>query len=107
MSMRPVNRFLAIAALVVVSASATAPLAAAELSNCLNKQQQAAVLASGKVVTLSHAIAAARARKGDVVRASLCQRSGGLVYVLTLLRRDGKVMRMTVDAQSGRLAGGR
>ncbi len=102
--MHRMNRFLVIAALVAVSASR--PVSAAELSNCLNKEQRAAVLAGGKVVTLSQAISAARARKGDVVRARLCQRPSGLVYVLTLLRRDGKVVRMTVDAQSGRLAGG-
>ena len=47
------------------------------------------------------------ADKGEVVGAKLCQRPQGLVYLLTLLARDGKVTRVAVDASSGRLAGGR
>lgn len=80
---------------------------AAEASACLSKEQRRAVQASGKVVPLAKAKRAVPAHKGEVVRASLCQRHNGLVYVLTLLARDGKVTHVTVDAGSGRLAGGR
>ncbi len=63
--------------------------------------------ASGKVVPLAWAKRAVPAHKGEVVSAKLCQRPHGLVYLLTLLARDGKVTRVAVDASSGRLAGSR
>jgi hypothetical protein len=42
-----------------------------------------------------------------VVRARLCHGAAGLVYVLTVLARDGKVARLTVDAASGTVVGER
>ncbi len=57
-----------------------------------------------------HLAAAMRAAKsqmpGTVVRARLCRGHDGLVYVLTVLARDGKVARLTVDAVKGTLVGG-
>ena len=55
---------------------------------------------SGKVVPLAFAKRAVPAHKGEVVGAKLCQRPQGLVYLLTLLARDGKVSRVTVDASA-------
>ena len=43
---------------------------------------------------------------GTLVRARLCRGNDGLVYVLTVLARDGKVARLTVDAVKGTLVGG-
>ena len=43
---------------------------------------------------------------GTLVRARLCRRSEGLVYVLTVLGHDGKVARVVVDAIKGTLVGG-
>jgi len=43
---------------------------------------------------------------GAMVRARLCRGKDGLVYVLTVLARDGKVARITVDAVKGTLVGG-
>jgi hypothetical protein len=67
---------------------------------CLNKEQQRAAIAAGKAVRLGVALRAVK-RRGDVVRARLCEGSNGLVYMLTVLARDGKVTRVTVDATSG------
>jgi uncharacterized membrane protein YkoI len=39
----------------------------------------------------------------EVVRARLCHHGEDLVYVLTVLARDGKVTRTSVDAASGAL----
>lgn len=75
-------------------------------SQCLTPAQRRSVAASGKVVPLSKAIRAARARKTDVVDARLCKGPKGLVYLLTLLAQDGKVTRATVDATSGLLTDG-
>ncbi|MBV8420381.1 MAG: hypothetical protein JOZ26_10240 [Hyphomicrobiales bacterium] len=38
---------------------------------------------------------------GEVIRARLCHHGEDLVYVLTVLARDGKVTRTTVNAASG------
>jgi uncharacterized membrane protein YkoI len=44
---------------------------------------------------------------GTVVQAPLCRGQDGLVYVLTVLARDGKVARIVVDAVKGTLVGER
>jgi uncharacterized membrane protein YkoI len=43
---------------------------------------------------------------GEVVRARLCQRPDRLIYLLTVLARDGKVARAVVDASNGAVIGG-
>ncbi|MET0867218.1 MAG: hypothetical protein ABWY35_03895 [Pseudorhodoplanes sp.] len=73
---------------------------------CLTPAQRRHIAASGKVVPLSKAIRAARARKTEVVDAKLCKSPKGLVYLLTLLAQDGKVTRVAVDAASGKLSDG-
>lgn len=97
-----------IAAVLAVLALALVPLRAAELQPaCLNQKERRAELESGKLIRLSSAIHAARARMpGTVVRARLCHGPDGLVYVLTVLAHDGKVARITVDAVKGTLVGG-
>lgn len=87
------------------------PAAAANVSTrvCLNKAEQAAAVGNGRAIPLSDAVKAARrhGRRGELLRARLCHRGGGLTYVLTLLPRSGKVMRVTVDAANGALITGR
>jgi uncharacterized membrane protein YkoI len=102
--MRLAQRF-AIAAMTVLS---LAPARAAELAhNCLDQKERRAEIESGRVVRLDTAMRAARSKMpGTVVRARLCRGNDGLVYVLTVLARDGKVARLTVDAAKGTLADG-
>jgi hypothetical protein len=73
---------------------------------CLDQRERRAE--AGKLVPLATAIRAVRTRMpgSTVVRARLCRGSEGLVYVLTVLARDGKVARLTVDAVKGTLVGG-
>jgi hypothetical protein len=72
---------------------------------CLDQRERRAE--AGKFIPLAAAMRTARARMpGTVVRARLCRGSDGLVYVLTVLARDGKVARITVDAVKGTLVGG-
>jgi uncharacterized membrane protein YkoI len=102
--MRFARRF-AIAALIILS---VAPARAAELAHgCLDQKERRAEIESGRVVRLATALRAARNRvPGTLVRARLCRSNDGLVYVLTVLARDGKVARLTVDAVKGSLVGG-
>ncbi len=75
---------------------------------CLNHQERRAANESGKVIHLAAAIRSAKKRMpGAVVRARLCRDKDELVYVLTVLARDGKVGRLTVDAVKGTVVGNR
>jgi uncharacterized membrane protein YkoI len=75
---------------------------------CLDQKERRAETASGGVVRLAAAIRAAKSRMpGTVVQARLCHGQDGLVYVLTVLARDGKVARIVVDAVKGTLVGER
>jgi uncharacterized membrane protein YkoI len=82
--------------------------AAAVDRSCLSKAEQRAAISNGQAVTLAAAIrsvrGSVRGRGGrEVVRARLCRDADGLIYVLTVLARDGKVTHMTVDADSGKV----
>ena len=75
---------------------------------CLSKAEQRAALSSGQTVTLAAAIRSARGSvrgrgSREVVKARLCREQNGLVYLLTLLTRDGKVTHTAVDATSGKV----
>ena len=75
---------------------------------CLDQKERKAVEESGKVIHLAAALRAARKRApGTLIQARLCRGNDGLVYVLTVLARDGKVTRLTVDAVKGTLVGQR
>jgi uncharacterized membrane protein YkoI len=102
--MRFARRF-AVAALTILS---LAPARAAELAHvCLDQKERRAEVESGHVVRLDTALRAVRSKMaGTLVRARLCHGNDGLVYVLTVLARDGKVERLTVDAVKGSLVGG-
>jgi uncharacterized membrane protein YkoI len=78
----------------------TAEPAVAAERRCLTKEQARAAVASGKAVRISVALKAVK-RGSEVVGVHLCEGGKGLVYRLTVLARDGKVTRVTVDATSG------
>jgi uncharacterized membrane protein YkoI len=81
---------------------------AADPMRCLGTDQRRAAIAAHKAIPLGRAFRAVHSRHGsDVVRARLCETASGLVYVLTLLARDGKVTRVTLEAGSGRVLGRR
>ena len=83
------------------------PGAAEPAHACLDQKERRAEYDTGKVVRLAVAVRAAKSRMaGTLVRARLCRGKDGLFYVLTVLGRDGKVARFTVDAVKGTLVGG-
>jgi len=96
-------------ATVLVALFAPVRVVANEQRACLGKTEQSAAISQGQVVTLGMAIRAARGSvrgRGvrEVVRARLCREPNGLlVYVLTMLARDGKVTHISVDATSGKV----
>jgi uncharacterized membrane protein YkoI len=71
---------------------------------CLSKAEQRAAVASHHALPLARVVKQRRRGHGsELVRARLCRHGESLVYVLTLLRRSGKVSRVTVDAANGEL----
>ena len=110
---RPIHKTAAMMRTLVIAAALTAlsaPALAApnEDHACLSKVEQRAALSSGQTVTLAAAIRSARGSvrgrgSREVVKARLCREQNGLVYLLTLLTRDGKVTHTAVDAISGRV----
>lgn len=92
----------------VVGAVTVLPALAADPVRCLSPEQRRAAIAAHRALPLARVMGAVKARVvGEVVRARLCEASGGLVYMLTVLARDGKVIRATVDAANGNVLGGR
>ncbi len=71
--------------------------------SCLTKAEQRAAVDANSAISLAQAIKSLRQYRkySEVVRARLCQRDEKLVYVLTLLGRNGRVVDVTVDAVSG------
>src|SRR5215472_12476018 len=78
--------------------------AAHAADRCLSRNEQKAKTAAHAVVPLSRAMRSVRQR-GEIIHARLCERGGNLVYLLTVLGRDGKVAQTAVDAGNGALVG--
>jgi uncharacterized membrane protein YkoI len=71
---------------------------------CLNQKERHALIENGSVIRLAAAMHAVHnTAPGTLLRARLCRRPEGLVYVLTLLAHDGKVTHVAVDAVKGTL----
>jgi uncharacterized membrane protein YkoI len=89
--------------LALVVLAAAGPAAAADPAACLIQEQRRAAVASHHAIPLARAVRDLRRRTagGEVVGARLCYHGGDLVYVLTVLARDGKVLRASVNAASG------
>jgi uncharacterized membrane protein YkoI len=81
--------------LLLVAGMFAFPLNAAVADDhCLTRAEQRAKISEHKLVRLSKAMKEVKVRMGgDVVGARLCEQSGKLVYVLTVLAHDGKVAR--------------
>jgi uncharacterized membrane protein YkoI len=91
----------------VLTALLTSAAAAAERPRCLSRAEQRAAIAAGEAIPLAAARRMLRQRTGgELVRARLCHDANRLIYLLTVLARDGKVRRVTVDATNGTVISG-
>ena len=85
-----------------LSAAVPALGSAGERKGCLSPEERRAIIATRKAVPLGRAMHVVKAKLGgEVVKARLCRQERGLVYVLTVLARDGKVTQARVDAADG------
>jgi uncharacterized membrane protein YkoI len=97
----------ALALVCMVLAILLSPVAAQERLRCLTRAEQRAAIAANEAIPLAAAQRMLRQRMpGELVRARLCYESSRLIYLLTVLPRDGKVRRVTVDATNGTVIGG-
>ena len=118
---RPISKTAVMMRILVLAVALATPLTGVsapavagpeENRTCLSKAEQRAALSSGQTVTLAAAIRSVRGSvrgRGtrEVVNARLCREHNGLVYLLTLLTRDGKVTHTAVDATSGKVVDAR
>ena len=100
--MRRLLGTIAVAVLLSVPAHASDP---ATDPACLSYGDTADVVASRRVIAPGQAMVAARhaVPDGDILRAALCRKADALVYRLTAIRADGRVVKVTVDAPSGKV----
>src|ERR1041384_5417182 len=89
-------------ALVALLLAVLAPLSAFPADaeprmRCLTRDQQRTAITERRAVPLAAVRKSVRARvPGEMVRARLCQEAERLIYLLTVLPRDGKVRRVVV-----------
>jgi uncharacterized membrane protein YkoI len=106
---RPISAVLLVLTMTLMPVSAEEALRPIYIGSeiehgCLNQKERHALVESGAAIRLAAAIHAVRnIAPGTLLRARLCHRPEGLVYVLTLLAHDGKVTHVAVDAVKGTL----
>jgi uncharacterized membrane protein YkoI len=97
-----ITRCFVFSLLAVLLLGASGRQASAAEHRCLNPEQRRAAISGHQAVPLTKAIHLVKSRlKGDIVNARLCEHGKELVYVLTVLARDGKVTRASIDGASG------
>ena len=75
------------------------PAAPVAQGQCLSRQEQRQAVRSGRVVRPGRL---GRRLGGKVLRVTLCRGGGDLVWLITVLRNDGRVLDYVIDARSGR-----
>jgi uncharacterized membrane protein YkoI len=89
-------------ALMTLGPLSVVPAEAEPRMRCLTRDQQHTAITERRAVPLAAVRRSVRARApGELVRARLCQEAERLIYLLTVLPRDGKVRHVTVDAKNG------
>jgi uncharacterized membrane protein YkoI len=93
---------LGVASSLMASAAASGQPAAGP---CLSPGDASEEVATRRVVAPGQALVLARRAvpNADVLRAALCREPETLVYRITVLRPDGRLVRVTVDAPSGKV----
>ncbi len=83
-------------------AAALASGAAAADPACFTPEETRAHVARHGLIALNDVVRSARRDGGsELISARLCETNSMLVYMIAMLGRDGRVLRMTVDARSG------
>jgi uncharacterized membrane protein YkoI len=72
---------------------------------CLSSGDALEAVSTRQVMEPTKAITLARnaAPGAEIVRASLCRDAGSLVYLVLALKKDGRLVRVTIDATAGKV----
>jgi uncharacterized membrane protein YkoI len=72
---------------------------------CLPASDTQDLVDARKVIAPGMAVLLARRTvpTGEVLRATLCRTGDRLIYLIMVLRNDGRLMRVTIDAPSGKV----
>jgi uncharacterized membrane protein YkoI len=88
--------------LLVFAASLAASAPATAQAACFTADETRDIVQKHGLIRLNEVVRSARgSNPADLISARLCDTAGNLVYMIAMLGRDGKVMRLTVDARSG------
>jgi uncharacterized membrane protein YkoI len=91
--------FPAISGFAVILAACSPAVAQA---SCFSPDDTRDMVHRHGLIPLNDVVRSARGTvSADLISARLCDVTGNLVYMIAMLGRDGKVMRITVDARSG------
>ncbi len=73
---------------------------------CLSPREMRDIVSGNRVVAPALAIGAARRAVpgADMLRATLCRDGEIFVYVISVLRKDGRVVHVVVDGPTGKVA---
>jgi uncharacterized membrane protein YkoI len=94
--MRLIFASLALAALAAACTPARAQ------SGCFSADETREMVPRHGLIPLNDVVRSARGTSAaDLISARLCETAGNLVYMIAMLGRDGRVMRLTVDARTG------
>lgn len=98
---------IALLTIVASQADSSVPAAAQQARACLSQDEMRDRIAEKHAVSSALAVRAARraakAPGAELLRTRLCREGDRLEYVVTFLRRDGRVVPVMVDAASGRV----
>jgi hypothetical protein len=71
-------------------------------STCFTPEETREHVQRHGLIPLNDVVRSARGgSQADLISARLCETAANLVYMIAMLGRDGKVMRITVDARTG------
>ncbi|WID96033.1 hypothetical protein QO058_25375 [Bosea vestrisii] len=105
MAMMLLDPNVAIFAFVIATASPVETVDSSPPITCLSAQETREAVSDGKVMQPVTASRHAReAAPGEVLRIRLCRQGDEFVYVVTTMKRDGRVARVTLDGASGKVA---
>jgi uncharacterized membrane protein YkoI len=98
-------RALIFAVLIISGAGITS--ASAE-NACFSAEDTREHVEKHGLIALHDVVRSARGTgQADLISARLCETNGNMVYMIAMLGRDGKLLRLTVDARTGTLINSR
>jgi uncharacterized membrane protein YkoI len=99
--MRVILALLLLTAATLVQANA----ASAQERACLGQAEMRHALEAHTLIQPADAIRRAKAATpGEVIRLRLCREAEHFVYLVTSVRKDGGVVRVTIDGTSGKVS---